>query len=135
MSESIIAAALESRLNGMTPALDTAWENAAFKPVVGRPHQRVYLLPAEPDNPSIGQGLVRLAGLFQVSLFYPIGTGRAAILARAEAIRTRFKRGTTITQTSVTVHVPTTPSIGAATADGEFYSVVVRVPYRANVFT
>jgi hypothetical protein len=40
MSLIAIRAALESALNGMSPALSTNWENTAFVPVQGTPYQR-----------------------------------------------------------------------------------------------
>ena len=54
MSVVAIRAALEARLNAMTPTLDTAWENTTFVPKEGTPYQRVYLLPAIPENPTSG---------------------------------------------------------------------------------
>ena len=50
MSITAIRATLESALDGMTPALATAWENMPFTPITGIPYQRAYLMDADPDN-------------------------------------------------------------------------------------
>lgn len=134
MSEAAVRAALESRLNGLTPTLATAWENMLYEPVVGTPYQRVNVLPGETENPSIGAGLVRLSGILQVNLYYPTGTGMATVLARAEATRARFPRGQSMTSGSVTVIIPSTPSIGSGVPVEDRIMVPVRIPYRASIF-
>lgn len=134
MSDAAIRAAIESRLNGMTPALATAWENVPFTPVDGTPYQRAYLMPAQPENPTIGALLQRLSGVYQINLFYPTGTGSSAAMTRALAIRARFPRGLTMTAGGVTVSVIETPEIGGGTVVGDRYLVPVRVRYRTSVF-
>jgi hypothetical protein len=52
----------------------------------------------------------------------------------AENIRTRFKRGTTITNSGVTVMIDSTPSIARGIIDGDRWVVAVSIPYMANIF-
>jgi len=65
----------------------------------------------------VGDGFYREQGLFQVSLFYPLQTGTLTAATRAQAIRTAFKRGTTMTSGSVKVIVDLTPENRAIVAD------------------
>jgi hypothetical protein len=50
MSLAQVRAALETALNSISPAIDTAWENAPYTPVDGTPYQQATLLRAQPDN-------------------------------------------------------------------------------------
>jgi hypothetical protein len=135
MSLTKIRAALEVGLNGMSPALATAWESVAYTPVTGTPYQRVSLLPATPDNPSIGAALARQTGIFQVTLMYPPNAGTQEATARAEAICTYFARGTSWTKDGVVVHIDSTPAIGPAMPDGDRLALPVSIRYRADIFS
>ncbi len=129
-----IRAALETHLAGMAGVLTTSYENAQFLPVSGTPFQKVNLLPAPTENPSIGAELHRELGVFQVSLYYPLNAGATACATMAENIRTRFARGTTITQDSVTVMIDSTPSISSGVVDGDRWFVAVSIDYSADIF-
>lgn len=133
MSIVSIRAALETKLNTITPAISTAWENHPFTPVDGVPYQRVYLMPATPSNPTMGDGYYREQGIFQVSLFYPLQTGAAAAAARAELIRSAFKRGVSMTSGGVTVQIGNTPEISQGRVDGDRFHVPVRIFWFAGV--
>lgn len=134
MSESLIRAAFETRLNGMLPALATAFENVPYTPVTGTPYQQVFLLAAEPENPSVGAALERAIGIFQVTLFYPINAGPSPAWARGQAIKERFPRGLSMTSGAVTVHVTSTPSVARGESSADRYSVIVRARYKADIF-
>jgi hypothetical protein len=135
VSEVLIRAAFEQRLNAMSPALSTAFENVPFTPVNGTPYQRVTLLAADPENPSIGASLHRAIGIFQVSLFYPVNAGPAAAWTRAQLIRTTFPRALSMASGGVTVHVTNTPAIALGSPEPDRYSVLVRIPYHASIFS
>lgn len=135
MSETVIRAAFETRLNAMAPALATAFENVPFQPVQGQAYQEAYLLPADPENPSLGASLARLLGFFQVTLLYPQNAGAAPAYSRAEAIRDTFPRGFSMTRDGLTVHIDGTPSIRKGEPRDSRYTVVVRIPYHVNVFS
>lgn len=134
MSIAKVRAALETRLGTLTPALSTAYENAAFTPVAGTPYQRVFLLPATPDNEVLGCDYYREIGIFQVSLYYPVNGGPGTAQARAQLLRTHFKRSTTMTSGGVTTTVSATPAIATAFVDGDRYVIPVSIPYRAEIF-
>lgn len=134
MSIRSLRAALEVALNSISPALVTAFENVPFTPTQGTPYQRVNLLRATPENPAIGSGMHRDIGVMQVTLCYPMGPGPQAAETRAEAIRTAFARGASLTSGAVTVHITTTPTIGPAYVEADRYCVPVSIRYHANVF-
>jgi len=132
MSIVSVRAALQSKLDGMT-ALATVWENVDYTPVNGTPYQAAYVMPATPDNPTLGDDYYQEQGIFQISLFYPLQNGTAAAEARAQLIRTTFKRGTSMTSGSVTVRVDKTPEIGAGRVDGDRWHIPVRVRWFAGI--
>lgn len=133
MSLAAIRAALETRLDSISPRLDTAWENTKFEFVSGVPFQRVTLLPAEPENPTFGDDFHREVGLLSVLLFYPVLKGAASAQARAELVKTTFYRGLSLVSNGVTVIIERTPEIVPAATDGDLYAVAVRIRYFANI--
>lgn len=133
MSITSVRAALEAKLNAMTPALAIAWQNVGYTPVTGTPYQACYLMPATPSNPTVGDGFYREQGIFQVSLFYPLLVGSGAAEARAQLIRTAFKRGTAMTSGSVSVFVDTTPEIGQGRADDDRWHVPVKIRWSVGI--
>lgn len=136
MSQVKIRAALESALNSMSPSLTTAWENVAFSPpALSSPYQSAYVLFAEPENPSFGNGMHRERGIFQVSLRYPVQAGDSAARARAELIRTTFARGATFTNGGVTVTIERTPDVGQGAADEGRWVVPVKIRFYSNIIT
>jgi len=132
MSLTAVRAALETKLFGMTPALATAYENVPYTPIVGTPYQAVYLLPVV-DNPTMGNDYYREQGIFQVSLFYPLQAGSATAAARAELIRTTFKRGTSMVSGTTTVRIANTPDIGQGRVDGDRWHIPVKIAYFAEI--
>ena len=128
MSITAIRATLESALDGMAPALQTAWQNVPFTPVTGTPYQRATLLLAEPDNREFGASFQE-QGFLQVDLCYPQSVGSNAVEARAELLRTTFKRGTTIGSISIDA----TPEIKPAYNDGDRYVLPVRIRFHIYI--
>lgn len=134
MSALKVRNALETALNGMSPALATAWENHAYTPVAGTPYQRVTVLLAEPVNAEIGRsGLYMEQGFMQVDLAYPLNAGANAATTRAELIRTTFYRGASFTASGVTVTVERTPEIMPGRVDEDRFVVPVRIRFYAHV--
>lgn len=124
-----IRAALEMHLAGMTPAIQTAWENVQFEPTEGTPYQRVNLLPLDPVNPDHQQQTIIDRGIFQVLLSYPQGYGPVDAQARASAIRSRFAAGTVLTSGGYSVRVEATPSIAPSFTDDGRYIVPVSIRF------
>jgi len=130
-----VRAALEVAVAAITPALATAWENAAFvPPAATTPYQEVHVLFADPDNPVIGPGYVE-QGYMQVSLMYPLAAGSVDAGTRAKLIRDTFRRGLSLTNSGVVVTIDKTPAIGNGIPDGSRWRLPVKIPFRANFLT
>lgn len=109
-----------------------AWENVEFAPVSGIPYQTGTLVRAKPDNPEMGASF-RDRGFFQVDCVFPSQRGTSTAEARAELIRTTFKRGTTLSSGSVTLMVLETPHILPGYSAPGVFIVPVRIPYEAQI--
>lgn len=133
MSQIAITKALELRLDAMTPAIQTAWENVEFTPSGGVEYQVVTTLFAEPENPVFGNTFNRQKGFLQVQLRYPLNTGSNAALTRAEAIKNWFPRGLSLANSGVTTIIEKTPEVSKAGVDGDRYVVNVRIRFFANL--
>ncbi len=133
MSIVIIRRALEKHLLALTPAIATATTNNAFTPTTGVPFQRIHLRPNTPDNAVQGARMFFERGIFQITLFWPTGGGAVAAESRAELLRNHFRRGTSLVESGVTVHVTNTPSIAPALVDEDRYSVPVSIYYQAQI--
>lgn len=123
--------ALETALDGMTPALATAWENMPYQPTPGTPYQRVYLLAAEPDNPEMGTTATE-RGYLQVTLCYPLDKGPGDAMSRAELIRSTFVRGTSFVASGVTTTIEKTPEIAPAMIEADRYCLPVKIRFFAH---
>lgn len=134
MSTSAIRAALSVALNSIAPALATAWENVPYQPINAAPYQRVNLLRAAPENPSIGAGMHREVGIMQVTLCYPLGAGPQPAEARAELVRSSFARGLSFSSGAAIVHITTTPAVASGYIDDDRYCIPVSIRFHANLF-
>ena len=132
MSILAIQAALEKHLLVMTP-IATAFENKVFGPQTGVPYQRIAHLLNNPRDVSIERDLVRLLGVFQVSLFYPLDGGRVPAMERAEAICAQFAPVLLLQEGGVTVEIDDTPSIAGAMSDGDRWHVPVSINWSSFV--
>lgn len=135
MSDEVIRQALEAHLASMPGALAAAYENKTFKPSVGVPYWRVNILPAEPEDAVHGSALVFERGIFQVTLCYPDEAGTGGIEAMANDLKARFKRGTSLVRSGLTIIVMRHPSKSTGYIDGDRYCVAVSVVFQVQVQT
>lgn len=133
MSIENIRAALETALAGVTPAIDTAWENYPYTPVPNVPYQRVHIVFAQPNNEEYGSNWQEIGTMF-VNLYYPQQTGPSVTDARITALRNTFARGTTLTSGGVAVTINATPEAGPSFNDGEYYVRPVRIRFYSNLY-
>lgn len=129
-----IRAALETRLNTISPSIATAWESVPYTPVTGTPYQQVNLAVSDTQNPTLGDGMYRVIGFLQVLLCYPPGTGPKAASARAELIRNQFQRGLGLSSGGTDVLIDRTPTIAPAIIDGDRYRLPVTIYFSADIF-
>ncbi len=134
MSDIVIRKLLLARLDTLAPTIDTVKENGGtYAPVKGTRYQRVFVLQGETEAPTLGDGFRRERGLLQVSLYYPEHIGFGEVGARAEAIKTLFKRGTTLQEGLVRVQVYTHPYATPQGSRDGFFLHVVSVPFTADI--
>lgn len=131
MSLPLIQSALEQRLAALAPVMATAYENASFTPVTGTPYQRINMLVNRPVDHAVTMDVTEERGIFQVSLFYPQGTGRGAAQARAEMIKALFKPPLTLTNGAVKVEINKTVHIGSGMPDGDRWMVPVSIYWQS----
>lgn len=130
-----IKAALEQALKTGTTPFPLGWENVAFTPPVdGSAFAVATLLPATPDNPTMGDGFYREVGLLQVTLSYPVGNGSGKAYAKADEIRALFPRGSSCTSGGITVRITRTPVVGPGLPQSDRFVLPVRITYSADIF-
>jgi hypothetical protein len=132
MSHQKIRDLLRVRLNAIASPLDTAWENVPFTPGSAA-WQRVDMLWAPTENPTMGDNFRRANGIMQVSLFYPPNAGPDPAANKADALVAWFPRGWSVVDGSVRVKIDRTPFIGPAMQSGSWYLLPVSVPFLADI--
>lgn len=133
MSIQKIRSALETRLKNITPAMAVAFENVAFTPTPGVPYQRSNLLPNTPEDSQLGSTTYFERGILQITLCFPMGNGPSACESRAQVIKDAFKRGTTLTESGVTVMVTNAPSVSSASVDGDRFCIPISIRWQAQI--
>ena len=133
MSLALIRKAMETRLAAAPGSLPTAYENTDFTPVLALPYQRANLLPNDPDDRERGTRGYTERGLFQITLSYPYGKGSGAAGAYGNALRSHFKRGLTLVEGSLQIHVIHTPAVTPASIDEGRYVVAITVSWQCYV--
>ena len=129
-----IRVALEKRLNTLSPAISTAWENLEFTPVVGTPWQQCNLIWANPENTTLGCSRRFERGIFQITLNYPTNKGAGAIDDRSNLLIAHFYRGLAMAHSGQTVRIMSTPSRKVLGDDGKYFKMVVSINFNAEVF-
>jgi len=126
-----IAAALDTKLSTLAGSWPIAWENVEYRPTALVSHLRPTFLPASARQADLGSaGRNFLTGVYQVDIFTPTGPGRAVAIAKADAVVTHFKRGTSLT--SGGYPVTCVRAVAApGRVDGAWYIVSVSVYWRA----
>ncbi len=135
MSLDRVRQALEVALFTMTPKIDVSWENQDFKPDPFKPYQEAILIPARPDNSTLGDGHYREQGVLQVTLKYPTNKSTKDVMARAKLLCATFARGTTFTSGGLTTRIERTPEIGRGVVVKDRFEVPVSIRYFADVFS
>lgn len=134
MSTLKISAAFEKRLATIPSNISTYHDNVSFEPVTGTPYQKIRLLPAKPENPTLGDAYYREVGFFEIVLFYPLNTGRNLAQTKAEQIKAYFPRRLNISEAGINVVVPRTPTIATATQLDDRYVIPITVEYFVEIF-
>jgi hypothetical protein len=133
MSLVLIRQALETAVAAITPKIDSDFENSGYAPKPKVPYQVVTLIPAVPENPTLGSIFVRERGLLQIVLRYPIGVGPQSAAGRAELVKATFFQGASFVKSFVTVITDKTPQVAPGFTDADRWCVPIRIPYFCNI--
>jgi hypothetical protein len=133
-------AAFEKSLEAMTvlPTHPTtqekliAYENVVFTPADGVGWVRGTFAPIVSDRETAGDaGYSRIDGLYQVSVFWPIGKGTGEPRRLADAIIRNFKSGTVLSEGGITLTIAAAWR-GVGTSEDEWYHIPVTVEWYAH---
>lgn len=126
---------LEGRLktwaDAQSPSIPVAWQNVPFTPPTGR-FLRAWVMPAETGSETLDGAHRRYAGVFQVNVFVPQGTGPAAGEALAEAIAALYPMNDLLSMTGLDVMIVSPMSIAQGFNSDGRYVVPVSCRYRAD---
>ncbi len=131
MSLNKVYTAFITKLNTLTPLIDTVYENKSYTPIDGKEYQEVYILPSSNVAPYINEILYEAEGLIQITLCYPTNEGRSKAMSRADLYEKLFPSGTVLTIDSLKIRikgVPQTTNLGIV--DGR-YKIALRVGFLA----
>lgn len=123
---------LIKHLNLLVPSLPTAYEGASFTPP-STIYQRLQFRVNQPDDPVLGTGYYRERMELQIFVNAPANKGTGEALTRAELLRTHFKKGTTIAEDSILIHILETPQISGTVAFGDRIICPVLIDVTAEV--
>lgn len=128
-----IQAALDNWLDTGTASIDIAWENAGYTPSVGTEYLRPTLIPAKTRQATLGSGgRNEVSGTYVVGCFYPAGDGSADALTMADAICSRFRRGTVISANGLAVRIDRVVRLKAV-QEPRWFQVPVAIGWLAYV--
>ncbi len=134
MSVTLVRQILEQALAAASLAIATQYENGPiYVPVLGVPYQRCTILFAKPDNTEFGASYGE-QGFMQVDLAYPDGAGTVDANARADVLRTTFKRTASFSASGLVVNIMNTPEVfGPGQNTGDRYMLALRIPFSAQI--
>lgn len=124
-----IHAALDTRLNALTGGTPIAWENTGYTPVKGTAFIRPTLLSA-PSSLMDLDDLQLNIGIYQIDLFYPLGTGAGTMLAKADAIYDHFKADLTLVSNSVTVYIKEISRGSPALREESWFTTNIEISFK-----
>ncbi len=136
MSQKTIRAALEGRLktwaDAQIPAIPVAWQNVSYTPVANTKYIRAYLLPAETFDGAVTGDYKLYAGIFQLSIYSPDGTGTGPAETIAESLIALFAQNTAIVKSGLTIFIDRTPSMGPSMNETGWHVLPVSIRYRVD---
>ncbi len=105
---------MERHLAALTPSVPIAYEGVSFTPPQNQMYLHTQFVISQPDDPTIGDTYYRERMNFQVFVCDVLNKGTSTAIAKAEAIRSHFSKGSTFSESGTTIHILTTPRIANA---------------------
>ena len=128
-----VQSALNDALYDAFPTMPIAWENTKYTPTVGTAYFRVWMLPAEADVVTMGPSpWMERVGVFQVSVFEPIGIGFGVPKAKAAQVVAAFKANTSFVYNGLLVIITKSWFSPAIVEPEGWYHIPVSVRYRCH---
>lgn len=126
-----IVEALYAGAKVATAAIDQSWENMSYEPTEGVPYARM-TLPVNLVDPGMGvDGLNMHRGIFEISLFYPLGAGILPMRRQADVVAGIMGRGSEFSYGSAAVRVESiTP--GAIIYDKAWAQLPLNIKWRCH---
>lgn len=145
MARESLRLALEGHLKELTPEWPTAWENVRFdrEAVDGQSWQKSDIMIAETRAVGVGPNSAEeWKGIYQVTLFTPVGDGPGPAEARARLLRGdlavgvpgHFRRGQDLTSGGVTATILQPIDGSVFEDDAKWWGFPVKIPFIAYVF-
>ena len=131
MSMNLIYTAFITKLNTLTPLIDTAYENKDYVPITGKEYQEVYILPSSNNVPYINEISYEMEGFVQITLCYGYDEGRSKAMDRANLYMGLFPVGTVLTIDSLKIRTKGVPQITNLGVDNGRYKIALRVGFLA----
>lgn len=124
-----ISSALDARLDTLANKPAIAWENRKYKPVADTPYLKPTNLPADVSQASLGTaGLDKHIGIYQVSIFVELLTGKKEGNNLADAIANHFARGSKLVYDTAKLRIINV-KIGQGRRDITHYHIPIDVNY------
>ena len=132
MSLIAIETALEDHLKTFAGLLPVAYENTTFKPPADKKYIAVHHLHNVPRDLSIERDLTEYPGIFQMTLNFPGGQGKAAAKIMAQQLADHFEPGTYLEAGNHLVQINDTPYIASGYPDDDgSYRIPISVNWQA----
>ncbi len=131
MNETELRAALDDHLDRMTDVPPVAWENTGDLDQDDQIYLSTMLMPAEDITVGIELGGSDvLAGIYQIMINIPKGTGKEDHVVELERLRARFPRSLVLNEgtTRIVIHKVWANN---AIVDDNYFRVPVSIRYRA----
>lgn len=124
--------ALSSWALAQAPPIPIAYENKTFEPPATARYIRAFLLPGQTSSGDMDGDHRAYVGVFQASLYMPVGVGAGAAETLAESICNLFPKQTAIVSSGLTIWLTRPMSIGPSIPGITHYMVPISCSYRAD---
>lgn len=110
--------------------MGVAYPNVAFTPDGTNPYVRLTIAKNTPVTHRLGGGKEpERMGIFQATIYWPIGVGLVAPSEVANTIRNAFAYNTTIDHAGIRIRVTQEPAVRGDLPDGAYTQIPVVIPW------
>lgn len=128
-----IKLAFDTKVNSITPTIQTAYEGVPFTPTNGVPYQELYLLPALNDGFSLSDNDFMSRGIFQITLKYPNGSGVVDLMDRIDLYLQNLKKNDILSNGGYNIKITNAPQVVRLGVDGDRIVYAISINYECFV--